>query len=166
MAFKIAQGIQVSLDNITWYKISDHNRQPINVDYEIIENAKRMANGKMRKYVIDKKLRVSTSWSNFPTIDSYLVDYSTYTKAGGWLKAFYEANVFQPIYLKIQYATTDTPAQNNIPSGLTYEDAFESDGTIISAFITSFNYNISKRVSLPSNKGYDFVDIDIEFTEI
>ena len=166
MTYRIAQGVQISLDGGTWYKLSDHNREPINLSYEVIENSQRMANGKMRKYVIDSKMKVSTSWQFFPTKDSYLVDAGTYTKAGAWIKAFYDANVFIPIKIKLIHASTTTPSQGSIPSSTTYVDAYSSTGEIIDAYITSFSYNISKRTSPIGQTGNDFVDIDIEFTEI
>lgn len=166
MTYRIAQGIQISLDGITWYKLSDHNRQPINLSYEVIENSQRMANGKMRKYVIDSKMKVSTSWQFFPTTDTYLVDAGTYTKAGAWMKAFYDANVFQPIHVKIIKASETSPSQGSVPSAATYLDSYSGTGEIISAYITNFSYNISKRVAPLGQVGNDFVDIDIEFTEV
>lgn len=166
MTYRIAQGVQVSLDGTTWYKLSDHNRDAINISYEVIESAKRMANGKMRKYVIDSKTKISTSWNFFPTRDNYLVDYSTYTKAGAWIKAFYDANVFQPIYVKLIYASETVPAQNNVPTAISYSDSYSTTGEILSVYITNFSYNISKRTSPAGTIGNDFVDIDIEFTEI
>jgi len=166
MAYRIAQGVQISLDGTTWYKLSDHNRQPIDIKYDIIENAKRMANGKMRKYVVDSKSIVSTNWTFFPTRDNYLVDYSTYTKAGAWMKAFYDANVFQPVYIKLIYASETIPSQNNVPSSISYTDSYSTTGEILSVYITDFSYKISKRTSPAGTTGNDFVDIDIEFTEI
>jgi len=70
MAYLLGAGIQVSLDNSTWYKLTDHNREPIEINPELIENQSRMANGKMRKYVIAKKNTISTSWSFLPSNDS------------------------------------------------------------------------------------------------
>lgn len=166
MAYRIAQGVQVSLDGSTWYKLSDHNRSEIKIDYEVIENSKRMANGKTRKYVVANKKTVSTSWNFFPTTDSYLVDYSSYTKAAAWMKAFYEANVFQPVYIKLIYASETVPSQNNIPSTLTYADSYATTGETLSVYMTNFSYTVSKRSAPAGTTGNDFVDIDIEFTEI
>jgi hypothetical protein len=71
----IPVGIQVSFDNNTFYKLSDHNRSPISISYDIVEKSQRMANGTMRKYVIANKIKVSVDWKDLPTIDSNLVDY-------------------------------------------------------------------------------------------
>ena len=75
MILPIPVGIQLSFDNQTFYKLSDHNRSPIAISYDIVEQSQRMANGKMRKYVIANKLKVSADWKDLPTIDSNLVDY-------------------------------------------------------------------------------------------
>ena len=85
MKYQIAQGIQVSLDNTTWYKLTDHNRQPIAITYNLIEATDRMANGTLRKYVVAKKFVIGADWKDLPTLDSNLVDYvtpSTTTETG------------------------------------------------------------------------------------
>ena len=64
MAYSINAGISISLDGSTWYKLTDHNRDPIDVSPNIIEHANRMANGRMRKYVIATKKTIATSWTN------------------------------------------------------------------------------------------------------
>ena len=158
--YSIAQGIQVSIDNgTTWYKLSDHNRSPIAISYEVIESSKRMANGSMRKYVIAKKQKVSTDWKDFPSLDSNIVDAGTNVKAGAWLKAFYETNVFNPVKLKITYseqiAGTYTDSQSNT-----------STASTVTYYMTSFSYDITKRRTDLSGLGYDYADVKIEFTEI
>lgn len=165
---QIASGVQVSLDNITWYKLSDHNRSPISDSYEIVEQSKRMANGTMRKYVIARKLKVSTDWKDLPTLDSNLVDANTGAVGGAWMKAFYEANVFTPIYVKLIYAQDTTPSAGSAPSSSTYKDSFATTGQVFSAFMSNFTYDISKRRtgSFGSSTGYDYVNVRIEFTEI
>ena len=37
MAYLLESGIQVSLNNTTWYKLTDHNRQPIDISPELIK---------------------------------------------------------------------------------------------------------------------------------
>jgi hypothetical protein len=75
MPYAIAQGIQVSLDGNTWYKLTDHNRQPIGITYNLIESTDRMANGTLRKFVVARKFVISADWKDLPTLDSNLVDY-------------------------------------------------------------------------------------------
>lgn len=54
--------------------ITEHNRKPLNIDVERIERATRMANGKMRKYVVADKKTFSTSWDMIPKGVSFAVD--------------------------------------------------------------------------------------------
>lgn len=72
--------------NGTWQKLTEHNRSPISVDTQRIEQTSRMANGSLRKLFIADKKEVATSWSMVPS-------YSTMTVDGGWgaedLKTFY-----------------------------------------------------------------------------
>ena len=75
MTYAIAQGIEVSLDGNTWYSLTDHNRQPIDITYTLVEQADRMANGTMRKYVVARKFVIKADWKDLATYDPYLVDY-------------------------------------------------------------------------------------------
>lgn len=50
--------------------LSDHNRAPIEISAERIEDRKRMINGTMRSYFIANKFNMSTSWSNLPSRSS------------------------------------------------------------------------------------------------
>lgn len=47
--------------------ISDHNRSPIEISTERIEQRQRMANGTMRSYHIADKLTISMSWDMLPS---------------------------------------------------------------------------------------------------
>lgn len=47
--------------------LSDHNREPLDMSTERIEQRQRMANGTMRSYFIADKLKISTSWSMIPS---------------------------------------------------------------------------------------------------
>lgn len=47
--------------------LSDHNRQPIDISNERIEQRQRMANGTMRSFFIADKTRISTSWNMLPS---------------------------------------------------------------------------------------------------
>jgi hypothetical protein len=184
MTYAIAQAIQVSLGkdvngtvttnqaDWVWYKLSDHNRQPLDITYNLIESTDRMANGTLRKFIVARKFVIAADWKDFPTLDSNLVDYSSTlgdvpanAKAGAWIKAFYEGNAFNPIYVKLIFAK-ETPVLNSVPSASTYKDSQHTDGQIYSAFMTTFTYNVTKRRVGPDGHGYDYVDLKIEFTEI
>lgn len=47
--------------------LSDHNREPIDISNERIEQRQRMANGTMRSYFIADKLSINMSWSMIPS---------------------------------------------------------------------------------------------------
>lgn len=166
MTYQIAQGVQVSLDynptagTGTWYKLSDHNRQPLDITYSLIESTDRMANGTLRKYIVAKKFIISADWKDLPTIDSNVVDYSSDAHGAAWIKAFYEGNSFNPIYVKLMFAL-ETPVQNGVPLSSTYLDSKSTTGQIYNAYMTTFTYNVKKR-----RQGFDYVDLKIEFTEI
>jgi hypothetical protein len=167
MTLPIPAGIQISLDNqATWHKLSDHNRSPISTSYEIIEQSQRMANGTMRKYVISNKLKVSTDWKDLPSLDSNVVDYTAdgLTHGAAWIKALYEGNVFNPIYVKLIFAK-EIATLNGLPG--TYYDSDSTPGIIFNAFITGFTHDLTKRrVGNSLSQGYDYANIKIDLTEI
>ena len=174
MTYQIPQGIQVSLTGQegSWYKLSDHNRQPIGITYTLIEQTDRMANGTLRKYVVARKFVITANWKDFPTLDSNVVDYSPTNpkigKAGSWIKAFYEGNYGNPVYVRLIMATEGS-TQDGLPTG-TYTDAqnAESVSQPYLAFMTTFTYDVTKRRKATGllDPGYDYVDLKIEFTEI
>lgn len=158
MAYPVSAGIEISLNNSTWYKITDHNRQPIDIAPELIESANRMANGKMRKYVIAKKNKISTSWSYVPTKTSESVD-GNYGPA--WLESFYNANVGIPIYLRVTSSEIDPAATlGGVPSDFNFKSSV-SGSQSYTVFITSFSKTIIHRT-----RTCDYVDMNIEFTEV
>jgi hypothetical protein len=159
MTYRIPQGVQVSLDGTTWYKLSDHNRQPMQVTYNLIESTDRMANGTLRKFIVARKFVITADWKDFPTLDSNVVDAASGGKGAAWIKAFYEGNSFNPVYVKLMYAL-EGAVTNSVPDG-NYLDSQNTSGQVYTAFMTSFTYTVTKR-----RQGYDYVDLKIEFTEI
>jgi hypothetical protein len=157
MAYLIDAGIQVSLNGTTWYKLTDHNRAPIDISTELIETQSRMANGKMRKYVVAQKNNISCSWSYVPSKQSECVD-GFYSAA--WLESFYKSNVGLPIYLKIVSSELDPDAAlGAVPSG-TFATS-QTGSKTYSVFMNDFSKTIINRTKLS-----DYVDMNIEFTEI
>lgn len=61
---------------MTWdnNKITDHNRGPMQITVDRIEESTRMANGTMRKYIIADKRTFSTDWSDLPQTAAHTVD--------------------------------------------------------------------------------------------
>lgn len=166
MTYAIQPGIQISLDNTTWYGLTDHNRSQIEIKPELIEKSSRMANGMMRKYVVAKKDTISTSWSNIPSQSVRTVDYNATTHRGlssAWFEAFYSANVGVPVYVKVVSAIETVPGFFTIPTEAVSVPLTTSLTTskTYHAFISKFSKTIKHRNALG-----DFVDMEIEFTEI
>jgi len=159
MAYLIEAGIQLSLTgaNGSWQKLTDHNRNPIEITPFIIESQARMANGKMRKYVVAQKNNISVSWSYVPSKTSETADLN-YSAA--WLESFYKANAGIPIHLKIVSSELDPdPSIGTLPAG-TFATA-QTGFKVYNVFIQSFNKSIINRTRLS-----DYVDMTIDFTEI
>jgi hypothetical protein len=172
---QIQSGIQVSLDGTTWYKLTDHNRDPFKVSYEVIDKTSRMADGTMRRYVVARKHKITSSWKLTTSWTPDAVDYNaadtTTGKAGAWIKAFYEANVFNPVYVKIINAGETVPSSGSYPDESTYysskDAATDTDNKTYLTYITAFDYEIVKRaVGGTQATGRDLVNITIEFTEV
>lgn len=88
-------------DSPSWQKVSEHNRQSLNITHNRIQKAQRMSNGSLRKFFVADKREFSTSWQLLPT-------FSTMTVDNGWGKAdllsFYEGSKGQGTFkIKIVY---------------------------------------------------------------
>lgn len=163
MSYMINAGIAISLDNTNWYYLTDHNRDAIDVSNELIEHAQRMANGRMRKYVVANKRKFTTAWKDLPSNPTNVVDYNKHsypTVSSAWVSAFYSANVFLPVWIKFTHSSETIPSIGSVPSDTTYQSSTTSS-EIIKCFITKFDVKVKKRM-----KAWDYVDMDIEFTEI
>jgi hypothetical protein len=77
-----------SKNQLRFRRVTEHNRQPLSINTNRIEQVSRMANGTTRKYFIADKLTISASWEMVPSFRNETVD-------GGWgaedLKNFYES---------------------------------------------------------------------------
>ena len=149
MAYLLQAGIQLSLDNANWQKLTDHNRDPISVSTELIETQARMANGKMRKYIVAQKKTISVSWSYVPSKTSETVD-KNYSAA--WLESFYKSNVGSPIYLKVVASELDSSG-----SFVTAQNGSE----VYTVFMDNFSKTIINRTKVS-----DYVSMSIDFTEV
>lgn len=171
MNLSTATGIWVSADGVTYYQLTDHNRDPLNISYELVESTQRMANGTLRKYVVARKFKITASWKDLPSLDNELVDYPKGGHGSAWIKSFYEGNAFAPIYVRLIYAKEPTAATGSVPVGghnTSLQVGLDPTGIntnnpahVEQAFMTSFNYEVTKRMLK-----YDYVNLSIEFTEI
>lgn len=158
MAYPISAGIQISPDGNNWYKLTDHNRDPISVAPELIESAQRMANGKMRKYVIAQKDKISIDWKYVPTKTSECVDKN---QGPAWIESFYSAYVGRPVYIQIISSEIESSSDLGfIPQDFNYKTSL-TGSTAYHVFITGFSKSIVHRT-----RTTDFVDMSIEFTEV
>lgn len=78
-----------SANQLRFRRVSEHNRQPLSINIDRIEQSSRMANGTTRKYFVADKLNISVSWEMLPSFRNETVD-------GGWgaedIKNFYESD--------------------------------------------------------------------------
>lgn len=168
MAYALQSGIHVSINGTTWYKLTDHNRREIEISPFLIEKESRMANGSLRKFVTAKKDIISVSWDFLPSKPANTGNTSNDAKfdivddnyAGAWMQSFYNANVGIPIYIKIIASKHTDPTTGQVPLANTYVSASTGEKTY-QVFMTNFSRTIRKR-----NAVTDFVDINLEFTEI
>jgi hypothetical protein len=159
MAYLIEAGLQVSLTgaNGSWQKLTDHNRNPIEITPYLIESQSRMANGRMRKYVVAQKHSISVSWNYVPSKTSETADLN---HSAAWIESFYKSNAGIPIYLKVVSSELDPdPSLGSLPTGnfATAQNGFK----VYEVFIESFSKSIINRTRLS-----DYVDMTIDFTEI
>lgn len=123
---------------MTWddHEITDHNRGPLSISVDRIEEPTRMANGTMRKYIVADKRTFSVDWSDLPQSASLTVD-------GFWGKNEIET----------WYNTTPGAFQLKL---------FYGDGTtnIYTVFMNKFSAEISKRGA------FDFWKVSVELDEV
>lgn len=144
-AIKVTEVAGVALT--TAFEFTEHNRSTIPLSYELIEHAERMANGYLRKFVTAKKVSFSASWTDLPSVTALTVD----GKPGGQeIKSFYDSYCGKKLTLVVTHYNTSTEAVAGTET--------------IYAYITSFSYEITKRLST-STGGYDRVNVSIGFTE-
>lgn len=122
--------------NLVDNKISDHNRGPLNISVNRIEEPTRMANGTRRTYIIADKRTFSCDWTDLPQSATHTVD-------GFWgkneIENWYNTQT-SPFTLKLYYG----------------------DGTTTSytVFMTKFEADISKRGA------FDFWKVSVEMEEM
>lgn len=117
-------------------KITDHNRAELGVTVDRIEEATRMANGTMRKFIVADKRTFSVGWTDLPQSADFTVD-------GFWGK-----NEIENWY-------------NTTPGSFVLTLHY-GDGTVktYTVFMNKFDASISKRGA------YDFWKLDIELDEL
>lgn len=154
--------------------LSDHNRSPINVSYERIENRQRTVNGVMRSRHVADKLKISLSWDMLPSRSfsgDPFFDTTTgksilsgndrvFTVDGGAggnnLVDWYDSHT-GPFWVFLAYDKIDTA----IPDTNKYNNFFEYN-QVVQMYITGFNYSVEKR----SASLYDMWNISVDLEEV
>lgn len=135
-----------SIDGGTnWTKISDHGRSPLSVSVERKEAKQRMANGRLRRYVVAKKRTWSCSWENIP---DKAVSFLANGQHGQWMEDFHNDN--------------DGSFLMRLRSGSDVDTTITGvNGTVVEVMIADFSKEITKR-----GKAFDLWNIDISLEEV
>lgn len=141
-----AKDLLASGNTIVWNKVSDHNRQPLSVSVERIEQATRMANGTLRKFYVDDKKSFSVSWTMLPGKRAHTAD-------GYWgaedLITFYQSDEGKATFrIKLNYSKDGTNQESN------YNDE------VYTVNCSSFNATLNKRGIYP------FWDISMSMDQV
>jgi hypothetical protein len=121
----------------TLNRLSDHNRSPIAVTMDRIENRKRMADGTMRTFVVATKRQWKTSWEDLPRENIQTAD--------GFWGAVALISFYQSTLGSFQLVLTDG---NNATETTT-------------VMFDNFDFKLTKR-----SKYTDFYDIDLAVVEV
>ena len=147
----------ISTSTGTVLTLSDHSRSPLTVNYELIEKSSRMADGTMRRYVVNKKATFSCQWTMLPTIRSHVADGNADARD---MKEFYDRYCYAPLELELYYMT------NASERGLAVYPPVQGSATYAhkeskAVYWTSFSFEVVKRL-----RNFDYWNVTSEFTEI
>lgn len=129
----------------TWNKISDHGRDSLQITIERIENAQRMADGTMRRYVVAKKHQFQSSWANLPSVSNAQLANG---QPGSWMETWHDAH--------------DDSFLVRLRAGSDKDTTFTgTQGTIYTMMITDFSKEVVKR-----STNFDWWNLDITLEEV
>jgi hypothetical protein len=161
--------------------LSDHNRSPINISTQRLEQRRRMINGTMRSYHIADKIAISTDWNNLPSrsyklnpsfnqttgksaydhgYGSFTGSESEYTADGGAggveLLDWYE-NHKGPFWVFLSYDKYNNFGDDN-PARLHLAEYSQ----VVQMYIAGFNYSVVKR----GGNNMDLWNISVSLEEV
>jgi hypothetical protein len=161
--------------------LSDHNRSPINISTQRLEQRRRMINGTMRSYHIADKIAISTDWNNLPSrsyklnpsfnqitgksaydhgYGSFTGSESEYTADGGAggveLLDWYE-NHKDPFWVFLSYDKYNNFGDDN-PARLHLAEYSQ----VVQMYIAGFNYSVVKR----GGNNMDLWNISVSLEEV
>jgi hypothetical protein len=120
--------------------ITDHNRQPLAISVERIENSHRTANGTLRKWVIADKRTFTTSWEMIPKATSKTVD------------GFWGGSAIETFF----YATT----------GSFTLEVTDADGTVTNYTVMFQADGFSKEIVKRGTTGVDLWNMSVTLVEV
>ena len=131
-------------DGATFQKISDHNRAPIDIEFERIGSDHQTADGTLRRWTVAKKRTFSTSWEMLPSTNTKSAQGGMTTADLGWAGESMENF----------YNTTDGAFQVQFRRG---------DGTTetVTCMITDFSKSVVKR-----GPRVDFWNLSVTLREV
>ncbi len=171
--------------------LSDHNRAPIDIYPERIEQKRRMVNGTLRSYHIADKLKISTSWSLLPSRSfSFRPDFNQSTGLPDTTSTIANPNP-PPAFYPVEEYTADGGAggvemlswyqshtgpfwvflayDKYINFGVT-DTAYTNlpnYNQIVQMQISSFDYSIIKRSGANASfNGYDMWNVSVTLEEV
>ena len=122
--------------------ITDHNRSPLDVSYDRIENRQRSINGTMRINYISTKMKISTSWSNIVSSNN-TVDGN---KGAAYLMDLYRSSAGDPVTVALTFKSG--------PTGST-------TGATASMVFSNFDYSVVQR-----GQTQDIVNMSVELEQV
>jgi hypothetical protein len=130
-------GSVISIDVLgdgTYVDLSEHNRSPISLTINRIENVNRMANGTMRKYFVAEKRSISVSWEMLPSFSNLTVD----GKYGAIdIKDFYSSSIGRSSFkVKLKYGKSKSSS---------LIDRYENNGYLEMMFNSECTFELIKR---------------------
>ena len=149
---------EIASSTPTAYALTDHNRQALEISYDLIEDSNRMADGTMRKFVTANKKKILVTWQTVPAAGG-----RNFTADGNlgaaWLKSFYEENVFKPIWIKMTYAQ-----ENWGFAGNGAVSSYLKSGTLDPSNASAANFTYFPTQSLPASAAYQFYISNASFS--
>lgn len=71
MTIYLPKGALITIDGV---ELSDHNRSPAQIDYELIQSGDRIVDSTLRRRILVHKTKLAISWELLPALDEQTVD--------------------------------------------------------------------------------------------
>jgi hypothetical protein len=142
--------------------LSDHNRSPLGIEYDRIENRSRMANATMRSYFVANKRKFDLSWENLPSRSSgpsgIGMGGSTRFTADGYSGANDMADFYEQ--LTGPFTMDIYVDDKQVASYLDLDTDAATAGISTTVFFANFSYQVQKR-----GQYFDLVNVSVSLEE-